>query len=86
MRDWILNSALAPDLSQAVNYVKANVWEMESGVGLQQAELMIHNQLAFFGTHDIVDHIGGASREGMSRSKGVVDAIHRKFLTVLNRI
>ncbi len=67
VRDWILNGALSDDPSRAVNYVTANVWEMMQNIGQRQAELMLKRQLAFFGTHDIVDHVGGSTREGTER-------------------
>lgn len=58
VRDWILSTALAEE--EVVPYIHSNEWEIKNHIATTQAVMMSNNQFAFFGTHDIVDHLFGA--------------------------
>jgi hypothetical protein len=60
VRDWILTSSLNLDERTQVPYLYANQWEIENNIAATQVRLMVKNQLAFSGTHDVVDHLLGA--------------------------
>jgi len=57
VRDWLLTSSLNPDSEATVPYLVTNPWEIENNIAFRQARMMVNKQLAFFGTHDIVDHL-----------------------------
>lgn len=63
VRDWILNSSLCLDQQKRVSYLLTNEWELDRCIANMQARLMTNHQLAFFGTHDVVDHLLGADRQ-----------------------
>lgn len=60
VREWVRTSCLNPDPSTQVQYLYANRWEIEANVALVQGKMMEKRQLAFSGTHDIVDHLLGS--------------------------
>lgn len=82
VRDWILSTCLAETPELAVDYNHANAWELVNNIGFMQAELMVLRRLPFFGTHDIVDHLAGASGVGLDRSGGLVERVYRKMQAV----
>lgn len=79
VRDWILHSGLVEDRAQAVDYTRGNVWEIGQNIAYLQAGLMRERRLAFFGTHDLADHLMGATREGLDRSRPLVDRIWETY-------
>lgn len=64
VRDWILRTALNLEPSRAVGYLETNEWEVESCVAATQSSMLTRGELAFFGTHDIVDHLFGWNQKG----------------------
>ncbi len=82
VRDWILNSALSLKAEETVSYLLANEWEIRTRIAETQAPMMTRNELAFFGTHDIVDHLFGADAEHFAALRGV----HEKVVHVFNRV
>lgn len=82
VRDWILSTCLAEAPELAVDYNHANAWELVNNIGFQQAELMVLKGLPFFGTHDIVDHLAGASAAGLDLSGPLVERVYRKMQSV----
>lgn len=68
VRDWILTSSLNVDPATQVSYLYANTWEIENNVGKMQSRLACNRQLAFSGTHDIVDHLLNSDRKRYDQS------------------
>jgi hypothetical protein len=64
VRDWILRTALHFGPFEAVGYLQTNLWEVEMGIAATQAAMLARGELAFFGTHDIVDHLFGWEGRG----------------------
>ncbi len=64
VRDWILRSALSLEASETVGYLETNLWEVEACIAATQASMLARSELAFFGTHDIVDHLFGWNAPG----------------------
>ncbi len=77
VRDWLLTSALSLDPTQQVSYLKTNPWELENNIALMQVKLMTQNQLAFFGTHDIADHLLGADFHKFNELEGLYRSAQR---------
>lgn len=85
VRDWALSSFLAEEETQAVNYLKANAWEIKTNSAVAQAELMHKRYLCLSGTHDLVDHMLGATAEGLAKNDREVKAIVAKFKQIFAR-
>lgn len=70
VKDWVLSSFLSNtnDDQMAVNYLKANPHEIITNSAKLQSRLMARNQLAFSGTHDLVDHLLDGSAQGFSKN------------------
>ena len=79
VRDWILRSALESSRGENLNYLKANLWELESNIALTQLSLSANKQLPFFGTHDIVDHVFHASIDEYNQNSDLVVATKKVF-------
>lgn len=82
VRDWILSTALCLDPGHTVRYLSTNEWEIRSHVAGTQAPMMTRNELAFFGTHDIVDHLFGADKSGFESLR----AMHNRVLECFARL
>jgi hypothetical protein len=68
VRDWILQAALHRSGSPVLNYFICNDWELENVISATQARMMCNHELPFFGTHDVVDHLFGLSRQAFRSS------------------
>lgn len=66
VKTWVLSTFLAE--KDPVNYVRANVWEIENNATRLQVEFMSQSQLPFSGLHDLVDHMIGADPQGICDS------------------
>ncbi|MBY0370986.1 hypothetical protein K2X33_09885 [bacterium] len=81
VRDWILNTALSETTEDAVPYLSTNTWEIQTNIAATQAPMAVGKQLAFFGTHDIADHLLGADLEGFKK----LAALHSRAVDVLQK-
>lgn len=84
VRDWILRSGLVQDRENALDYTKSNVWEIAQNCTLIQAQIMNNSQLAFFGTHDLMDHIMGATGSGLLQSQPLTSRILKCYETLFS--
>ncbi len=82
VRDWLANSTFSRD--KPVGYLETNRWEIESRSAVMQTHLMNHRQLALSGTHDIVDHLLGASLPGFSNSAAIFASVNTAFSLAFN--
>ena len=64
VKPWVMSSLLAT--VKPVNYVTANLWEVENNSTRHQVEFMNKGQLPFSGIHDLVDHIAGSNSKGIT--------------------
>lgn len=85
VRDWILASALNSDPQKAVSYLEANTWEIQSSPVRIQGPMMLRRDLAFFGTHDIVDHLFGLDRTGFEKLRATQAQVVEKVSEVFRR-
>jgi hypothetical protein len=83
VRDWILNSALSLDATKTVSYLVANEWEIRSLISKTQAPMMMRNELAFFGTHDIVDHLFDSDSAAFARGRELYEKVVSVFEQVM---
>ena len=67
VKNWFTSSFF----QEKVNYLVANQWELHNDTGLMQAKMLDSGQLAFSGTHDIVDHLIGFDKELYTKSVGI---------------
>jgi len=79
VRDWLLSSALCLEDSQRVKYLHANEWEIRAHIAGTQARMMARNQIAFFGAHDIVDHLFGSDRQGFESGGALCNRVLEAF-------
>jgi hypothetical protein len=78
VRDWFLNTCLGDD-ERRVPYLYANRWEIEENIALTQARLLARPQLAFFGTHDIADHLLQLDRDRFESFRPLYDEVLGTF-------
>lgn len=64
VKPWVTDSFLSIEDEPTYNYFLVNESEIENETTKLEAELASRGQIAFSGTHDLVDHLLGASREG----------------------
>lgn len=79
VRDWALTSFLNQG---EVHYLVANRWEIENNTAKIQAEIMTHGQVAFSGTHDLVDHLIGGDVKGFHQRYELysrINSIYKNF-------
>ncbi len=76
---WLKSSVLDED---AVKYFYANSWEVRNNIALTQVNLMLNQQLPFFGTHDIVDHLLGAD----INQYNILRMLYCESAPILNRV
>ena len=61
-RPWAENSVLT-EVDPNQSFYMTNLWEIQNNDALSMAKLLAKRQLVFLGTHDLVAHVAGASRE-----------------------
>lgn len=84
VRDWLLSSSLSEGESGALNYLLVNNWEIENNTAIDQAQLMANGQIAFSGSHDIVDHLLGGNRERFDLQRTGFLEVREKFARVFD--
>ena len=79
VRDWIMSSTLAVNNEQKVRYLKANSWEVANNNALTQMDLIQNSQLAFSGTHDLVDHLLDMDLDALKQSDDLFQKVGQCF-------
>ncbi|MDZ4660231.1 MAG: hypothetical protein SGJ18_01295 [Pseudomonadota bacterium] len=83
---WALSSFLCSSQEHSINYLKTNKWEIENNYAFDQVQLLRKHQVAFFGTHDLADHLLGGQKEGFTKNQELYEEIQTKlFNPHLNR-
>lgn len=77
VRDWLLGNVLAGNPSE--NYLLVNEYELKDNTALIQCKLITRFQLAFFGTHDMADHLLGGGAHGMVGRQVLYSKIQETF-------
>lgn len=76
VRDWALTTFLK---DTKLNYLVVNEHELHSNIALTQMDLIRHRRLAFTGTHDIGDHLLGASVSGFASCDSLLQETESVF-------
>lgn len=82
VRDWALSSFLASERENSVNYLVTNRWEIEINSAEIQSELMYLAQVAFFGTHDLADHLLGGDGKVFAEKKEFFGSVRNLYREV----
>ena len=73
VKSWAKNSIFG-GFDPAQGYYQTNFWELANNDVLQFAKLVSRGQLALLGTHDLIAHVAGASRESWEALKAQASA------------
>lgn len=84
VRDWVLTAFLSANDTAPVNYLVTNEKEVEMNSAKHQAHLMKNNQVAFSGTHDLVDHLLGGNSAGFRENQILFDNAFELYEIVFN--
>ncbi len=85
VKKWVLSSFLAETPAATTNYLLANELEIKNGTSFLQAQLMSDSQLAFSGTHDLVDHLLGGTGLAFSSRRTLYVEARDTIAEVLNK-
>jgi len=83
VKPWVLSSFLSKQQDR-VNYFKTNSWEIELNSAKLQTQMMSVGQVAFSGTHDLVDHLLGGTGEGLKDRKSLYEHFHFEYQEIFN--
>ena len=75
VRRWGLNSIFG-GFDPSKNYYQANMWELAQNDGLLYAKIVARGGLALLGTHDLVGHVAGSTREAWSELTVLAGRVH----------
>lgn len=80
--DWFIKAVEAASEQGGAHYLVSNEWEIREVTAQIQVNMMLENQVAFSGTHDVADHLLGGEAQFDPSRKALLHSAKEIFDTM----